>query len=58
MPRPADTATATMSAITMMVRSGNGAMPAFRPTEISDAELAALAQWISTSKKDPKEHGQ
>lgn len=44
--------------IEYMVRNGNGAMPAFRPTEISPAELAALAQWISTSKADPKEHGQ
>jgi mono/diheme cytochrome c family protein len=33
-------------------------MPAFRPTEITDAELKALSNWISTSKADPKEHGQ
>ncbi len=44
--------------ITTFVRSGNGAMPAFKPTEISDAELAGLARWISTSAADPKEHGQ
>ena len=43
--------------IAAMVRSGNGAMPAFKPTEISDAELAALARWIQASDKDPKEHG-
>jgi mono/diheme cytochrome c family protein len=40
-----------------MVRNGNGAMPAFRPTEISPAELSALARWISQSADDPKEHG-
>ncbi|WP_336977703.1 cytochrome c [Altererythrobacter fulvus] len=45
-------------AIEAMVRSGNGAMPAFRPTEITNEELAALARWISASKADPKEHGQ
>ncbi|KPL67823.1 hypothetical protein SZ64_06665 [Erythrobacter sp. SG61-1L] len=45
-------------AIEAMVRSGNGAMPAFKPTEITHVELAALARWISTSKADPKEHGQ
>lgn len=45
-------------AIEIFVRNGNGAMPAFRPTEISPAELTALARWISTSKADPKEHGQ
>lgn len=45
-------------AIAFMVRNGQGAMPAFRPTEISGAELKALSAWISTSKADPKEHGQ
>lgn len=44
--------------IAQYVRSGPRAMPAFRPTEISDAELKALAQWVSTSKADPKEHEQ
>lgn len=39
------------------VRHGNGAMPAFKPTEISNQELAALAKWVSASKADPKEHG-
>jgi mono/diheme cytochrome c family protein len=43
--------------IEFMVRNGNGAMPAFRPTEITPAELAALAEWISRSEADPKEHG-
>jgi mono/diheme cytochrome c family protein len=40
-----------------MVRHGQNAMPAFRPTEITNAELDKLATWISTSKADPKEHG-
>lgn len=44
-------------AIVAMVRIGPGAMPAFRPTEISNAELDALARWISVSKADPDEHG-
>jgi mono/diheme cytochrome c family protein len=44
--------------IAMIVRNGNGAMPAFRPTEITDRELAALADWISKSAADPKEKGQ
>ena len=39
------------------VRGGRGAMPAFRPTEINDADLAALADWISASKPDAGEHG-
>lgn len=44
--------------ISQYVRSGPRAMPAFRPTEITNAELKALAQWVSTSKADPKEHDQ
>ncbi len=40
-----------------VVRSGNGAMPAFKPTEITDQELEALAQWLSTAEADPEEHG-
>lgn len=44
--------------VTAFVRRGQGAMPAFRPTEISDEELTALAKWIAASKTDPKEHGQ
>jgi mono/diheme cytochrome c family protein len=39
------------------VRHGNGAMPAFKPTEITNQELAALANWVSASSVDPKEHG-
>ncbi len=44
--------------ITQYVRSGPRAMPAFRPTEISDAELEALAKWLNASKADPREHEQ
>ena len=44
--------------IAQYVRRGQRAMPAFRPTEISNSELAALAKWINASKADPKEYGQ
>ena len=44
-------------AIDAMVRNGLNAMPAFRPTEISDAELAAVAAWVSASPASPQEHG-
>lgn len=44
--------------IALYVRRGQRAMPAFRPTEISDAELAMLAKWINASKADPKEKGE
>lgn len=40
-----------------IVRSGMGAMPAFKPTEITDAELEALTQWLQQSEADPEEHG-
>lgn len=39
------------------VRNGMNTMPAFRPTEITPAELNALADWIRASKADPKEMG-
>ena len=45
-------------AVEYQVRHGQNAMPAFRPTEITPAELKALAAWIQTSAADPKEHGQ
>ncbi len=32
-----------------LVRVGLGAMPTFRKTEISDEELEALANWLSTT---------
>lgn len=44
-------------AIEAVVRGGLRAMPAFRPTEISDAELAAVAAWVSASPANPQEHG-
>lgn len=44
-------------AIEQFVRRGQGAMPAFRQTEISNKELASLAEWIAASKTDEKEHG-
>lgn len=33
--------------VAYMVRHGYSAMPPFRKTEISDAELSALARWLS-----------
>ena len=44
--------------IRSIVRSGMGAMPAFKPTEITDTELQALSEWLSQSETDPEEHGQ
>lgn len=41
----------------MMVRHGRNGMPAFRPTEVTNAELAALADWIAKSKAVPTESG-
>jgi mono/diheme cytochrome c family protein len=41
-----------------IVRHGQNGMPSFRPTEITNSELDALATWISASKADPKEKGQ
>jgi len=38
--------------VTYVVRQGQGAMPAFRPTEINDAELERLAADIENSKGD------
>lgn len=40
-----------------LVRNGKNAMPAFRPTEISDAELSAVAAWVSASVANPGEKG-
>ncbi|MCW1986939.1 mono/diheme cytochrome c family protein [Novosphingobium capsulatum] len=36
--------------VRLMVRHGGLAMPAFRPTEISDAELAAVSAMLEQSK--------
>jgi mono/diheme cytochrome c family protein len=44
-------------AIKAIARSGQNGMPAFRPTEITPAEMDALANWISASKASDKEHG-
>ena len=44
-------------AIRLIARNGQNGMPAFRPTEVTDAELDALAKWIATSKASSKEHG-
>ena len=38
--------------------TGPRGMVAFRPTEISDVELEALAKWLNASKADPKEKGE
>jgi mono/diheme cytochrome c family protein len=45
-------------AIKTIVRHGQNGMPAFRPTEVTNSELEALARWIAASKADPKEKGQ
>jgi mono/diheme cytochrome c family protein len=37
----------TVAAIAATVRNGRGAMPAFHPSEIDDAALLRLAQWVS-----------
>jgi mono/diheme cytochrome c family protein len=44
--------------IEAIVRSGPNAMPAFRPTEITDSELQRLARWIEASNPSAVEHGQ
>jgi len=44
--------------ITSMARSGPNGMPAFRPTEISNDELDALAVFISQSDAAEGEYGQ
>jgi mono/diheme cytochrome c family protein len=47
----------TPAVTTMLVRHGRNGMPAFRPTEITNAELAALADWIAKSKAVSTESG-
>jgi mono/diheme cytochrome c family protein len=37
-----------------LVRSGRNGMPAFRPSEMSNAELLALGQWLEQSQPDTK----
>lgn len=46
-----------VAGIVQQVRHGQNGMPAFRPTEITNSELEALAKWISASKADPAEKG-
>lgn len=36
-------------AVPIMVRNGDHTMPAFKPSEINDAELEGLAKWINES---------
>ena len=45
------------AAIEQFVRSGLNAMPAFRPTEITDAELHELSNWIQASAAVKEEEG-
>lgn len=45
-------------AVAQIVRGGRNAMPAFRPTEISPAELDALSHWIERASANPQEKGQ
>ncbi len=44
-------------AIELFVRTGQGAMPAFKPTEITDEELTALARWVGDAEASEQEHG-
>lgn len=43
--------------IKAVARQGRNGMPAFRPTEVTHAELDALATWISKSAARTEEHG-
>jgi mono/diheme cytochrome c family protein len=43
--------------ITLVARQGRNGMPAFRPTEVTPAEMAALAKWISTAAPRAEEKG-
>ena len=43
--------------IKAVTRHGRNGMPAFRPTEVTNAELDALAVWISKSPARTEEHG-
>lgn len=44
--------------IKYVARHGQNGMPAFRPTEVSPAELEQLAEWISKAAPRPQDHGQ
>ncbi len=41
-----------------VARHGQNGMPAFRPTEVTPAELDALAEWIAAAPARKQEHGQ
>lgn len=43
--------------VKLIAREGRNGMPAFRPTEITNEELDALAKWISTSAPNKGDHG-
>lgn len=45
------------ASVAQIARHGLNAMPAFRPSEISDAELMRLAKWIEASKASDQEKG-
>lgn len=38
-------------ALKYFVRHGTGAMPMFRPAEITDAEIAAIAAWLAARNR-------
>jgi mono/diheme cytochrome c family protein len=40
----------TRAAIAAVVRNGTNGMPAFHPSEISDAELEQLAEWVARER--------
>jgi mono/diheme cytochrome c family protein len=44
--------------IKYVARHGQNGMPAFRPSEVTPAELDALANWISAAEARKEEHGQ
>lgn len=44
----------TPEVIAYFVRNGVSIMPFFRKTEITDAELAALSQYLTNNKASPK----
>lgn len=41
--------------ITLFVRRGSGAMPFFRASELSDADIAAIAAYLAASSATPQE---
>ncbi|MFM7028977.1 MAG: c-type cytochrome [Chakrabartia sp.] len=43
--------------VKLIAREGRNGMPAFRPTEVTNAELDALAKWIATAAPRAQEQG-